>query len=87
MAAAPDENTMRQRRLLRQALPHLITMIVTLGVGWLWWGQTRTVVVQMPAATAMVAPAAVTVVAAMTATSRHRRNKADAHGLRVSNNV
>jgi hypothetical protein len=68
MAAAPDENTMRQRRLLRQALPHLITMIVTLGVGWLWWGQTRTVVVQMPAATAVVAPAAVTVVAAMTAT-------------------
>ncbi|MFN7470558.1 MAG: hypothetical protein ACK5S9_02755, partial [Roseiflexaceae bacterium] len=30
---------MRQRRLLRRTLPHLVTAIVTLAVSWLWFGR------------------------------------------------
>ena len=37
----------RQRRLIGLALPHLISVAVSLAVGWLWWGQPRTVVVPM----------------------------------------
>ena len=31
---------MRQRRLLRRLLPHLVTMMVTIVVSWLWFGRT-----------------------------------------------
>ncbi|MFM2310041.1 MAG: hypothetical protein RLY87_2163 [Chloroflexota bacterium] len=31
---------MRQRRLLRRLLPHLVTMVTTIVVSWLWFGRT-----------------------------------------------
>jgi len=58
----------RQRRLIGLALPHLISVAVSLAVGWLWWGQPRTVVVSMPSTPVDRAPVAVTVIAAVTAT-------------------
>ncbi len=58
----------RQRRLIGLALPHLISVAVSLAVGWLWWGQPRTVVVPMPSTPVDRAPVAVTVIAAVTAT-------------------
>lgn len=69
MAASGDSHNVRQRRLLGQALPHLITVVVTLTIGWFWWGQSRTVVVQLPTATALTAMPEVTVVVAQTATA------------------
>ena len=48
----------RQRRLIGLALPHLISVAVSLAVGWLWWGQPRTVVVPMPSTPVDRAPVA-----------------------------
>jgi len=35
-----NQTWMRQRRLLRRWLPHLVTMLVTIMVSWLWFGRT-----------------------------------------------
>ncbi len=36
----PKRQWMRQRRLLRRTLPHLVSVVVTLFIGWLWYGRS-----------------------------------------------